>query len=474
MALPKCGVFTFSCPVTAVPLVLPVSVVDKDGSPFVPKILIFQGGQAILNTIRYQDALNNAWCDEMGGATPTKATGIGGGSISRFGIQIVAGVQAYHFPVIDYQSDIFFAGNMQMTATISSIYSGGFDVSIVSSTRINDFMGVALGGDDLLVDFPVDSLGAAAQLKNGTYISAIEPKGIYAPFFGWPFNTNDNNPPGYATGAGGHNCGYGWAARESSNQGVSLYRLEGQSGDDNWACTRTDRMGGDLAQANGALSTEAPVVSAWSSSGYTISGAPTGGLLGTSIVFGGTEVITKAGYFNSAGTLGVQRIDLGIYAQFLHVSTQWTPSGQNPSVTTKVSNSVGWTEGTNQVNFWCGNSDGAVAVHGARYLANTSLIRTATATGATTSFSNVAEFVHLSADGILTIDWTTVDGSIFEIVWFAIGTAVQPEFANAGKGIYKMVTDRLNDEIYLDPQTGDSALFKIPDPNVYTSLIGDE
>lgn len=470
----KACVGTFSCPVTAVPLVVSVPVVDRSGSQFIPTLILFQGGQAILNTIQYQNSLNNAFIDDKGASTATLQTGTAVGSINRFSFQTVSGGVGYHYPILDYQADVFFSGNFQMVARVTSIYLGGFDVTITSSSRINDWSFVALGGDDLIIEFPTNISGSAATNFNDTYYTSVQSKGIFSPGYSWPMNANDNFPPGYATGAGGGTQGYGWDTPDSG-RGVSLYLITGQNGDDNFACTRTDRMGGAISSA-GVLNSQTPHVSSWGATSYVLSGAPSGGLIGFHFSFGGDTTITKAGNFNSPGITGIQQIDLGLDARWVKLCTQWTPSGQNPGATIRISNSVGWTEGVNQTCFWVGNADdGSQPTEaGSRILNNNCIIKTGIANAASTTFPNIAEFVNLSVDGILTIDWTVVDGSIFEVVWFAIGTAVQPEFANAGKGIYKMVTDRLNDEIYLDPQTGDSALFKIPDPNAYTAFIGDE
>ena len=135
----------------------------------------------------------------------------------------------------------------------------------------------------------------------------------------------------------------------------------------------------------------------------------------------------------------------------------------------------GWYDGRTNAGFWAGEkTNGNTGTgFGARYLSNNSILRFGSPNGASTVFNSSAVVSHMSPSGPVTLNWTGTLGSS-QILWFAVGLEITHHVIGPGEGIYKLVPEKRQDTIWFDGSDGSRYLKKLPDPNAFTALVGDE
>ena len=135
----------------------------------------------------------------------------------------------------------------------------------------------------------------------------------------------------------------------------------------------------------------------------------------------GSTIACAAGTLTQPVATGAQTVSLGINAAavlFLSIRTTST-SVQSPEAQLVL----GWANGTNQHGFWSGEkrNGNTSPIYGARYLSDSTVLGFGTPDGASTTFASVAAVTDLSRRGHVTLDWSAVDGTAREILWFAVG-----------------------------------------------------
>lgn len=392
--------------------VLHNGIVDRFGNPITGKIAFFQSGDTVLNTLMYQDALNNAFVTDVGADTGLDRYSWGVGDIGRFGIKICATGGGQTASQIDYQSDLFFAGNFQGAAAVPTVLDFGPGSMLLNYT-IND---VNRGNRSVMatvIDGDFDLVYGGGTLA-GDYATPSPAKALLnvASFMGMGHTT------GLVTGAGGFSTGYGWDTYRNQ-RAVIAASITNQGG--NARGQALDRMAG--VPGGGAWANGPVYVSAWNPLSYTITGPST--LSYNRFAFCGDLLDANAGEFLMPADAGaVQDIDLGINAAWVIFSSCGLGDTDLPT-TDRCELTMGWTDGTRQAAFWGGETSGNVnPIKGARYLTNGSLgvFSTAGANAASTQINARFSFVNLDPGGNCRIVWPQVDGVERRVQWLAIGT----------------------------------------------------
>jgi len=303
-------------------------IVDSHGNPFVGKLVFFQGGNAALNAVSYQDSANNAYIDDRGADDGTSRMATALGDISLFGIKVVSGGVA-GYSLIDYQSDVFFGGNFQGTSYVSAFRLGEFDITY-NNARADSVMCVVLGGNDFNADY-------GFGLGNGTISTTSVPAAL--------FNVGSaqamTSTLGSSTGAGGSYLGYGWDTN-GSGRGAVVYEVINQGG--NGRGQLGDRCGVELSSG---VYASAPVVSSWDALSLTVSGA-TGPTRYASFAFSGGGLAARAGSFNQPVSTGQQTISLGINAKWVVLAGTGITTSVSAS-TDRAEFAMGWTDAAHGV-----------------------------------------------------------------------------------------------------------------------------
>lgn len=438
---------------------------DRTGVEFVGKFAVIQSAYAVINTLT--SAPGGAYpyyADyrgvELNSGSVVRSAHTSADAFSIFGFKSVAsGESRGDHSILDVWADNFGTAQIYREAKISSWYLGGFDVQLDLNNRAGDTVTmIVFGGDGLDV--------TAINVTNGTYTLPSKPQGLLA------IPTIFPNASGSTTGAtGGHNIAWGFDTPDG-NRGTSNLHVVAQG--QNWSAQLEDAYSCDIDFTTGVLNASRPIVSAWNALSVVISGN-TFGIGSIPFIFSGANIRCSGGFFDQNTTPGSYTFDTNIdaYAILLFAIGQIASTSVYSGAGQLVR---GWGTKNVQGGFWSGEATvGNVGPSkGARYLANNTLLRFGTPNGASTTFPNIATLLELSPLGTATINWSAVDGTARRIGWFAIGLERQTNPANIGQGIYKMIPERLNDQVYLDFSNGDSALFKIPDPKIFTSLVGDE
>lgn len=384
-------------------------IVDSDGVTFAADRLIFIHTESVVNTLDWGDDLSNSMADNRGIASATQGASGSLADIGRHDIKIASTGFGRHYSLLDLQADDFFGGNFQGYGYVSAIRDGEFDITWDLQNRGGYAVIVAaFAGSDLTVDVIQSTL-------NGAHSTSTNPQGV---FFWGDFGAFVSSPTDALIGAGGNDLQVGWDTR-SSGRGIAAYTVGHQTG--NARGTITDRCLSGLSVSTGWTSTG--TISAWGGSSYTISG---GGSSSTAaLAFCGTNIRTAAGSFRAPAVASQVSIPIGIKAKWVVIASV----GVVPSPTASLNGasfSMGWTDGTRQGAMWVGEqtSTNVNPIKGARYLSDAEMIRLGTANAGSTTFQTIAELVSLNPTGAITLDFTNVDGTEPELVWFAVGEAI--------------------------------------------------
>lgn len=381
-------------------------IVDRDGAAFTPKFVLFQSGYAALNILT-TTGTDTVYADFHGAdnltdpVAMTRADCLGAG-VGKFlgGFQTPAGGGATQASLLDHDAAAAFGGVTYRLATVTAVASGSFTLTYTVNSRTGDaVLCTVLGGDDFDID-------QHEEVTNGTITTTGPAQAVLT--MSHSFSAQS---------------GWGWDTRES-DRGVSICFVQNQGGNSRYQ--RSDTCAASVDVNTNTVVTGAPYVSAWGDTSYTIAGSSDIKAF-TQFAFSGTDLIARAGVFTQPTTTGQQTVTLGLDAQWLMVVSRGAEAGTT-LLTDQAETALGWTDGTRQVGFWAGeNTVGNVgSVNGARYLSNASLLRFATPDSTSTTFDAVASLVELNPTGTLTLDWTTVDSTEREILWFALGVDHTP------------------------------------------------
>lgn len=377
-------------------------VVDREGNPFTPKLVLFQSGYAALNTLT-TTGLDTVYANFQGAdnlispVAMTRADTLGVG-IAKFTQGYVTPTGGSVASLLDHDAAGAFGGATNRLATITAVALGSFTLTFTANARTGDAVICAvLGGDDLVID-QTESLTNGVVSTSGAAQGVLTMTHQFSTASGWGFDTRD------------------------SGRGLSIAFVQNQGGNSRYQ--RSDMCGASIDANANTVETGSPYVSVWDDASYTVDGSAS--IKGfTQFAFSGTGLVAKAGSFTQPSVTGQQIVPLDLNAKWLMVISRGAAAGTS-LLTDQAETALGWTEGVNQVGFWAGeNTVGNVgSLNAARYLSDASLLRFATPAGNGTTFDAVAEFVSLDPAGFLTVDWTTTDGDAREILWFALGEVV--------------------------------------------------
>jgi hypothetical protein len=393
-------------------------VADADGD-ITAEYLFFFGGYTWngLNAVSYEDAfLHGSTLFDYGadfiGLGQATSTGVGGEN-TPFAFAVICGGVGQGYSLIDIRPQLSFGGENQLLGYVSAVSAGTFTLTLDRNSRGSDYY-MYLALSDVTIDLPT-SPPDPALISNGTFTASGYPVGV----INFPANTGfAAHGTGQATGAGGSYNGIGWSARDS-NQGAAVGRIEGQHFETRVGVTLTDRCAAGL-DTSGVLLTPAPTIT-WDALGFTVTGAASP-LNYIPFIFSGTDIVARAGSEAQPITTGTQTIDLDCEATWVIMVGEGVVDGAG--VGTRYDFSLGLTDGISQINFWtgqAGNGDGS----GARWIGDAALLRFGAANGVSTTFPNVMEFVSL-VGSTLTVDWTAVDGTARQWLWYAMGPSDVP------------------------------------------------
>lgn len=385
-------------------------VIDvSTGEAFVGKVALFQGGFAAINTLTAGTFGIGGYADFRGVDTSAIRAAYAVEDVySPFNFKACSGALSLgDHSILDIYTDSFGQVGFQRKAKVSEFRLGEMDIAFDQNDRNGDALIVlVLGGDGFDVSFP--------NSVNGTYATPTKPQGmlvIPTPGLAGSGATN--------WGTGGHNVGWGYATRAGA-YGTSNIHVVNQGS--NFVAQRGDAWGVSL-DGSGTLAAALPTVSAWDDLSFTIANNTGGAATGRPMAVCGDLVRTAGGSFLQPTVDGSQTIDLTIDAKAVFI---WSVG---KGATTDVGSPVaqlaqGWvTAVSQQRGYWSGEkTPGNVSpAYGARYPSNTTVLRSATPNGASTTFHSIATCTGLTTLGALTLAWAGVDGVEREYRWFAIG-----------------------------------------------------
>lgn len=407
--MPRVCVGTFVTDSGLVSQTIPVA--DAAGT-FLPKIVLFQGGWAIADTLETLANTGYTWQYDYGAGDGTNGGAQGSGIVQNFGGKVGSGAGSTLYSVLDTTPNIAFGGLISGYASITAMAIGSFTITWALHDRAGDArIFVAIGGDDL--DVNVQNSGSA----NGTYTTPSQPQG----FFGI------NSPswsasPSAATGAGGSAQAFGWTAKDSGQGALSSYSV-GQG--DNYSAVWTDRFA-QLVTSSGGQAGGTPVINTWNDLSYVITGSTAAAPL-LQIAFCGTDILCRAGAFTQRATAGNDIVATGINPK-LFVLGSVGRAGLGTVFDTVCQSTIGFSDQVNQASYWTGEAFvGVIGTPlGARYLSTDTIARTAgTINGGSTTFDSTGTITRTdTVTGDVTVTWDAVSGDEPDYIWFALGEAI--------------------------------------------------
>ncbi len=385
-----------------------VGIVDRDGNAFTPKFFIFHGGYAAVNTLTCLPSASGNMLLSIGIDDGTDGTSFAASDDLEFDAKICNGGTGVRYSLMDANASVFFGGFISGYGYVSAIGVGTATITWDLKGRTgDDIMVVCIGGDALTVD-------VQAGFANGTYVTSGIPKGLLNGGTQAWASTPAATTPATVRGS------WGWDTVAGNRAAFSAAAFNQSS---NSRALLTDRCSVDVDIAG--LIGGTPIVSVWDDDSYTVSGG--GGTNVSMIAFGGVPTVCTAGVITQPLGVGIQTFNVDCDVRWLKIGSVGNVSDSG-LVTDMAQYAIGWTDGTRQASFWTGEtvSGNGTPLTGARYLSDETILRFGTPDASSTTFDAVAEFVSMTTDGTVTIDWTVNDGEPREIVWFALGTEASP------------------------------------------------
>ncbi len=389
-------------------------VQDAQGT-FTAKLFLFQGCYAAINTLVSGPIGDNKYADYRGIDTGTiRSALIVTENYTGFNFKAVdSALSLGDHSLLDGFTDNFGSFSFERKAKIGAVRDGEFDVQFDSNARPNDTIFVlAFGGDDLDIAF--------TNVANGTYTTPTKPQGLLAIPVTAPASSGSTT-----SGTGGQDVAWGFATRDGA-YGTSDLVVVNQG--NNFSAQRTSAYSNSINQTTGVQSA-LPTISAWNALSITVANNTGANAVSIPTVFCGDNLRTAGGSFTQPLTASSQQIDLTINAKaVLFFATGYAASSATQAPVGQFS--MGWVSGNaapTQVGFWAGEkTNGNTGTgFGARYLSDSTVLRFGTPNGLSTTFTNAADVTNISASlGTLDLNWSVVDGTAREILWFAIGEEI--------------------------------------------------
>ncbi len=384
-------------------------VTDADGD-FVGKVFIFNATYiTALNTVTSSTAGTGAYSHIIGVDTGAIRSAAALESLyTPFNFKAVAGGLSFgDDSIIDYWTTNLGSYSFDRSAKITAISAGQFDVTYTATfAGPTPILVTVLGGDDLDITF--------TDVVNGTYTTPSTPQGLLALPVSGPAASGAT-----AGFVGGGDVPYGFATRDGVYGAADLQVV---SQGNNWSVQRTSAWNASMNGSTGVLGA-LPTVSAWGDTSFTLANGPA--VASTVMAICGDEIVTAGGVFTQPSMTGAQTIDLGISAKVI-----WFFSIGQTAATTVYSSpgqfSMGTATALSQTGYWGGDAtNGNVGPQtGARVLSADSVIRFGTPAAGGTTF--VARAALTALDTTAVLDWTVVDSTARQILWFAIGEQTPP------------------------------------------------
>lgn len=389
------------------PVVQTISNVrDKAGNLFTGRLAVVWNANAILNAITNT---GNAYGVNWGIDNGVIGCAGGDADIYQFGsLKVCSAGATTRFSVLDTGANAFFGGDIFRAAYVSAFRLGEFDITYDLNTRTGDtFLVTILGGDTLNIDI-------ASGTVNVAHATVAEPVAMMA----MRTILGASATKGGSNGAGGGPMTWGWDTKMGT-RGSVVHFVGNQSSNARGQRNDTFAANCDLASYQSGF----PIVSVWGSNSYTISGS-TGSIGVSQVAFSGLDVRANSGVFTQLLSPGRYSFDTQINPKWVMFAGDGVAPASNTLQTDLAEIALGWTDGTRQGGSWHGENvvGNSVPLRGARFFSDASLLRFASAiNGASTTFGAIAEIIEVRSDGIVTINWSTVDGLAREIRWFALG-----------------------------------------------------
>lgn len=417
-------------------------IVDKNGIPFTPTLIMMLNGSTVLDTLWYNPTglyntatANINWYRASDGWCGYHAMG----DLPQFGVKRASAANG-NVAYASLEADAFFGGNVYRIGQITAVGLGFFTLNITHNLDYftTDVIIAAFGGTDLEMQF---------LNTNGTVFStSFEAKALFR-------LTGLAAAGGTSTGAGGDIFPIGWNLPNG---------VKGYSGASIFSASNS-RIQLSNSYDGGHF------VTSWGASSITVNATTTP----NAMIFGGDLIRAAAGVLTQPVAAGNQTLNTGISTKFIMFVSVGAVSSSSAGTTAE--SCWGWTNGTNQSSFWFGETANAQPLKGASWLSSNTLLRFASAgaNGASTVFDSIASITNLESWGETTINWSLCDGVQREILWFALGT-VATNGPQPKSGAYKLVPGKTNDTVYVSfsPDTVENVA--IPDPSATTALFGDE
>jgi hypothetical protein len=380
-------------------------VVDAAGVPFMGSVLIpivaYAADGVLTNS-------GNAACWNIGIDTGTLAGASGSADVavpilfpSPHYIKVSDAGQSTNRSILDTGAQLFFGGYISRLAKVASWGVGSFTLQYDQNDRTGDtIIGVVLGGADLNIDIHY-------PLTNATYSTTAAPVGVLC----LPVRGGIASSAGAANGtngAGGVALGIGWDT-QAGGRGTATQFVINQGGNTRQQVTTAcDIQSGAAA------------VTAWGASSYTVTGVS--GSAGTlHAAFSGSGIKADAGAITQPLVPGNQTITTTIPApRLVFLLSYGAPADPNQKTDAALT-SLGFADRTRQCDFWVGENGTDPDVFGARIVSTNHILRFGTPAGASTTFTSLASFVSMADGGAITINWSAVDGTARQILWFALG-----------------------------------------------------
>lgn len=440
-----------------------VSFTDANGANFVPEY-IFQMNGSCVNNVLYSNptgafntcSINNNWFSVAGNLSYYR----GIAELPQFGGKIMSGGggSGVYSNINSLEADVFFGGNIYRQCTINSVASGSFTYTATTNS-------IAFDTDVLVLILAGVSIEFVNVILAQTYTTSFgEPKGLIN--FQIPTWSSSGS---LATASGEGKFGIGFDSPNGGSQAAVM--LMGNQGG-NYRYQSNSVYEATLSSGTVTLG---PTISDWLDTGFVTTGTN-----GPCYAIGGAGLITASGEFDLHTVIGPQDISTGVLMNAYVVFLVGIGAEDNGTIYSDFTEyCLGFSNGTDQGSHWLGERrvGNTLPLYGACYISDDSVLRFVDATGpngSSTLFGTTASFTSINPFGSFRINIDSTDGLARKAKWFAIGLESPPIPPSAGGGIYVLVPQKKQDTVWLDPDTEDKALFKIPDPNAFTALVGDE
>lgn len=318
-----------------------------------------------------------------------------------------------------YESIIGSTNTISSAADLTSFDADGFTLNWTTTdatARVANYL--ALGGADITNVFVGNSLGNSANGSQAITGVGFQPDTII--FFAC--RTTSTAPISNTSGSSARpTIGF---ASSSSNRGVvhsqdKYDTVASRAASQSYQVTSSVLAWLNEANDSGTMSSEADLTS-FDSDGFTLNWTTTNGT-GRYFYYicikGGRF---KVGTFNQATSTGNQATTgAGFTPVALMLASRNKTSGTSVTGGSRFSLGAGVSSSA-RASMWTGGSNTGSPTNNSRDLDSTKIIKMMTESGTTPTTQAAADLVSLDSDGF-TVNWSTVDATAREVMYFAIG-----------------------------------------------------